>query len=191
MNTHFFLALLHSLGLTQKKLRTIKPNEAEKYYNTLSISTLIDSGYNIDTATKIVDKKTAKLVEHVDNTFTKNSIRVVHIEDSDYPALLATIPNAPTILYVRGLLPSNDALLSVVGSRKHSHYATDCLTKILPELIRSGYGIVSGGAYGIDSVAHEITLKNKGYTAVVFGCGVDISYPPTNRRLFEEVVDAG
>lgn len=50
---------------------------------------------------------------------------------------------------------------------------------------------MSGGAYGIDSIAHEITLKNKGYTAVVFGSGVDVVYPPSNRRLFDEVVASG
>ncbi len=88
-------------------------------------------------------------------------------------------------------MPPNDALISVVGSRKHSQYSSDCLAKILPELIKSGYGIVSGGAYGIDSVAHEITLKNGGYTAVVFGSGVDVVYPPSNRRLFDEVVVSG
>ena len=96
-----YLAVLHSLGLTQKKLRSLKPENAEKYYNTLSISTLLDIGYTIDTATKIVDKKTAKLVEDVYNDLTKNAIKIVHIEDSDYPTLLATIPNAPAILYVR------------------------------------------------------------------------------------------
>jgi DNA processing protein len=58
-------------------------------------------------------------------------------------------------------------------------------------LIRAGYGIISGGAYGIDSVAHEITLKNKGYTAAVFGAGVDILYPPSNRRLFEDIIANG
>lgn len=96
-----YLAVLHSLGLTQKKLRSLKPENAEKYYNTLSISTLLGMGYTIDTATKIVDKKTVKLVEDVYNVLTKNAIKIVHIEDSDYPTLLATIPNAPTILYLR------------------------------------------------------------------------------------------
>lgn len=58
-------------------------------------------------------------------------------------------------------------------------------------MVRSGYGIISGGAYGIDSVAHEVTLKNKGYTAAVFGAGVDVDYPPSNRRLFEQILTNG
>lgn len=89
------------------------------------------------------------------------------------------------------MLPLNTALISVVGSRKHSQYAASCLEKIIPELIRAGYGIISGGAYGIDSVSHEITLKNKGYTAAIFGAGMDIVYPLSNHQLFEEIVSQG
>ncbi|MBP7773988.1 DNA-processing protein DprA, partial [Candidatus Gracilibacteria bacterium] len=111
--------------------------------------------------------------------------------DAEYPSLLKILPDAPTILYVRGVLPTNDALISVVGSRKHSQYAVSCLEKIIPDLIRSGYGIVSGGAYGIDSIAHELALKNKGYTAAVFGAGIDVYYPPSNRGLFDKIVEQG
>ncbi len=50
---------------------------------------------------------------------------------------------------------------------------------------------MSGGAYGIDSVAHEITLKNKGYTAAVFGAGIDVIYPPSNRALFDRIAQNG
>lgn len=76
----------------------------------------------------------------------------------------------------------------MVGSRKHSTYAQSCLEKILPDMIRQGYVIVSGGAYGIDALAHEITLKHSGQTIVVFGAGVDVVYPATHRQLFEDIV---
>lgn len=79
----------------------------------------------------------------------------------------------------------------MVGSRKHSSYAAVCLEKILPELIRRGYTIVSGGAYGIDALAHQITLKHGGQTVVVFGAGVDVTYPTSHAQLFEEVVTGG
>jgi len=50
---------------------------------------------------------------------------------------------------------------------------------------------VSGGAYGIDALAHQITLKNGGQTVVVFGAGVDVTYPTSHAQLFEEVVIGG
>lgn len=58
-------------------------------------------------------------------------------------------------------------------------------------MISSGYGIISGGAYGIDSVAHSTALKNKGYTAAVFGSGIDLYYPPSNHNLFEQIIAQG
>ncbi|MCB9807166.1 DNA-processing protein DprA [Candidatus Peribacteria bacterium] len=115
----------------------------------------------------------------------------MHRDDEDFPILLRELPDCPTILYVRGKLPPNDALISVVGSRKHSQYATASLEKIIPDLVLSRYGILSGGAYGIDSVAHEITLKHNGYTAAVFGAGIDIYYPSSNRALFDQIITKG
>lgn len=188
---HLYLAILHSLGFTQRKLRDIAPETAEAYYRTFDTNTLIESGFSFDTAARIVDKRTDKIVEHVERTLRELKVRLVYVEDVDYPSLLRVLPDAPTLLYVRGQLPLHDALLSVVGSRKHSQYALSCLERIIPDLVRSGYGIISGGAYGIDSVAHATVLKNKGYTAAVFGSGIDLSYPPSNRRLFEEIVESG
>lgn len=57
-------------------------------------------------------------------------------------------------------------------------------------MIRHGYVIVSGGAYGIDALAHEITLKNRGQTIAVFGAGVDVAYPVAHTKLFEDIVTA-
>ncbi len=187
---HLFLAILHTLGITQKKLATIRPEEAEEYFCHLTTERLLHSGYTLDMATRIVDKKTHFSVEDVESTIKKLHIDVIHKHDPAYPELLATLPDAPTILYLRGTL-SQIPLLSVVGSRKHSPYAQSSLEKILPDIIRAGYGIVSGGAYGIDSIAHEIALKNNGYTLAVLGTGVDISYPISHKHMFEDIVHKG
>jgi DNA processing protein len=188
---HFFFALLHSLGLSHKKLALISPEKVENFYEGVSIQKLLQIGIIEDAAIKIVDKKNVLNVERIEGLLREKNIRIIHKDDEEYPQLLINIPDAPTILYVRGKLPDHDALISVVGSRRHSGYAQSCLEKILPDLIRSGYTIVSGGAYGIDSLAHEITLKNKGQTLVVFGAGIDVVYPVTHARLFEDVIAGG
>jgi len=185
---HVFFALLHSLGLSHKKLALISPQQVENFYHSVNIQKLLQIGVSEDIALKIVDKKSTQNVERVERVLHEKNIRIVHRDDAEYPKLLVNISDAPTILYVRGKLPDHDALISVVGSRRHSSYAQSCLEKILPDLIRSGYVIVSGGAYGIDSLAHEITLKNKGQTLVVFGAGIDVTYPVTHARLFESVI---
>lgn len=158
---HLFFSLLHSLGLSHKKLALIPPQKAESFYTTVNIQKLLQIGVIEDAAIKIVDKKSTLNVERVERLLSEKNIRIIHKDDVEYPQLLINISDAPTILYVRGKLPDHDTLISVVGSRRHSSYAQSCLEKMLPDLIRSGYAIVSGGAYGIDSLAHEITLKNK------------------------------
>jgi DNA processing protein len=187
---HLPYALLHSLGFTQRKLRDILVEDAGFIYEHLNAKTLLGRGFQLDTIDKIVDKKTEKFVEHVEQTLTRLCVKIVHRDDEDFPSLLRELPDSPTILYVRGSPPPNDALISIVGSRKHSQYAISCLEKIIPDLIRAGYGVISWGAYGIDSVAHEITLKNNGYTAAVFGSGIDLYYPPANEALFDRIVGA-
>jgi DNA processing protein len=188
---YLYFAVLHTLGFTQRKLRDVPPEMAEEYYRTFDTSMLVWDGFSMEKAQSIIDKRTDKIVEDVERLLNDLQIQVVHIEDEIYPVLLKVLPDAPTLLYYRWQLPSNDALISVVGSRKHSQYAVSCLEKIIPDLTRAGYGIISGGAYGIDSVAHETTLKNKGYTAAVFGAGIDVIYPPSNTALFEEIIAGG
>jgi DNA processing protein len=190
-NIQLSFAVLHSLGFTQRKLRDISPDQIDEYLQTFDMQKLIEAGFQIDKASSIVDKNTPQYVERVERTLRDLNIYLVHREDPEYPSLLKVLPDAPTILYYRGQLPPNDALISVVGSRKHSQYAVSSLEKIIPDLIRAGYGIISGGAYGIDSVAHEITLKHNGYTAAVFGAGIDVSYPPSNTSLFDQIIANG
>ena len=157
---HLFFALLHSIGLSHKKLALIPPEKVENFYQSVNIQKLLQLGIIEDVAMRILDKKNTLNVERVERLLSEKNIRIIHRDDAEYPQLLINIADAPTILYVRGKLPDHDALISVVGSRRHSSYAQSCLEKMLPDLIRSGYVIVSGGAYGIDSLAHEITLKN-------------------------------
>ena len=100
-NPHFYLAVLHTLGFTQKKLRDISPERAEEYYRTFDTSTLLQDGFSVDKIQSIVDKKTDTIVEDVERVLKALNIQLVHIEDEAYPVLLRVLPDAPTILYFR------------------------------------------------------------------------------------------
>lgn len=65
---HLHFAILHTLGLTQRNLRDISPENVEEYYLRLDTSKLVAAGFNMDRAITIVDKKTDKTVEHVERT---------------------------------------------------------------------------------------------------------------------------
>lgn len=118
--------------------------------------------------------------------------KIVSIEDSDYPERLKEIYDAPPVLYVRGELEYKDRFaVAVVGSRHPSTYGTISTESIAMGLSQRGITVVSGMARGIDSLAHKGALKGGGRTIAVLGSGVDVIYPPENKRLYNDIIGQG
>jgi DNA processing protein len=109
--------------------------------------------------------------------------------EKKYPYRLQFIPNPPPNLWIKGdnLDLFNQPTLAVVGSRKPSKYGQKVTQKIVSQLVKRGFVIVSGMARGIDSIAHRSTLKNKGQTIAVLGSGLNVIYPPENKKLFNQI----
>ena len=104
--------------------------------------------------------------------------------DAGYPARLAEVPDAPATLHVRGALVDADALaVAIVGSRRATPYGLEVAETLAADLAARGVTIVSGLARGIDSAAHRGALRVGGRTLAVLGSGVDVIYPPENRRV--------
>jgi DNA processing protein len=120
------------------------------------------------------------------------TMRVVRRADDDYPALLRQSAVAPPELFVRGRLDAEDALaVAIVGARQATPYGIETAEWLAGDLARRGVTVVSGLARGIDSAAHRGALQAGGRTIAVLGSGVDVVYPPENRRLAVEIVARG
>ncbi|WP_235847870.1 DNA-processing protein DprA [Natronorubrum thiooxidans] len=123
--------------------------------------------------------------------YRNDGIEVIGIDDDRYPAALRR-NHAPLILYARGNVDLlDDPAVSVSGSRETNEAGRQWIREIACELAAEGYTIVSGGARGSDTAAHEGTLDATGETIVVLGTGVDTPYPEENEALFSDIVDAG
>lgn len=119
-------------------------------------------------------------------------IRCISLADRDYPANLKTIAGAPPVLYMKGqLLPQDDLAIAVVGSRNATFYGRQVTEKFIFDLVKNGLTIVSGLARGIDTTAHKTALEAGGRTIALLGCGLDMVYPPENKKLAEEIVKNG
>ena len=116
---------------------------------------------------------------------------IITIRDKEYPPLLKNIPDPPIVLYKKGPLEAGMNTLAIVGSRKATPEGMNLAEKIGETLSSVGITIVSGLARGIDAAAHRGALKEKGKTVAVLGCGIDICYPPENRRLFKTTGEEG
>jgi DNA processing protein len=112
--------------------------------------------------------------------------------DADYPESLRQIYDPPVVLYVRGALTAKDKnAVAMVGSRTTTHYGLEVARKLAYQLAYVGVTVVSGGARGIDSAAHQGALSAKGRTVCVLGTGVNIIFPPENKELFERIAANG
>jgi DNA processing protein len=112
--------------------------------------------------------------------------------DVDYPERLAHIHLPPAVLYVRGdtgVLARRSG--AIVGSRNANDYAQRVLRTLIPPLVGAGLVVVSGGARGVDGMAHAITSASGGQTVVVLGSGLARPYPAEHRALFDEVLATG
>ena len=117
---------------------------------------------------------------------------IVTQEDTEYPELLRQIYDPPIVLYVKGTLaPQDKNGVAIVGSRQTTHYGIEIARKFGYQLAYVGVTVVSGGARGIDTAAHQGALSAKGRTLCVLGTGINIVFPPENAELFERITASG
>jgi len=118
--------------------------------------------------------------------------RVLIQSDDEYPALLREIYDPPIVLYLKGALTAKDKnAVAMVGSRMTTHYGIETARKLAYQLAYVGVTVVSGGARGIDTAAHQGALAARGRTVVVLGTGVNVVFPPENNELFERAAANG
>jgi DNA processing protein len=113
--------------------------------------------------------------------------RVVLLGDAGYPPALRQLSNPPPLLYVRGRLAPAQPRVAVVGSRAAGDDALQIARGFGEALARAGVQVVSGGARGIDTAAHEGACGGRGGTLAVLGSGIDVVYPQENEDLFERI----
>lgn len=143
---------------------------------------------------KIIDKINSVTHKDIDNIFKDciaNGIRIITIEDNDYPNRLRNISVPPLVLYIKGTLPVVDNLpiVCIVGPRieKVSDFGKKAAYSLALRLSRAGFIIVSGAATGSDTYAHIGAIRGGGKTIAVLGCGICYDYLPENRALRNKI----
>ncbi len=126
------------------------------------------------------------------NNLEKDGIKVVTLEDAEYPDKLRYTDDAPMLLYCKGDLSLlNKDCLSIVGTRMPSNYGRFVTEKFAGALAMAGLVVVSGLAYGVDSISHRKTLEVGGKTIAVLGGGFNHIYPEANTNLANEIAEKG
>ncbi len=104
----------------------------------------------------------------------------------EYPEQLKSQTEPPPIIFSTSQI-KKCRYVAVVGSRKPSHETINIVRQYTKEYIEKGYAIVSGGAAGVDGIAHQTAIELGAYTLAVLGCGIDINYPKINTDLLNQI----
>ncbi len=119
-------------------------------------------------------------------------ITPLFITDERYPQRLLNCYDSPTLLYYRGTADLNTSkIISIVGTRNHSDYGKATCEKLVEELQHENVLVISGLAYGIDTIAHKASIKNNLATVGVLAHGLDRIYPPQNKALAKQMTEQG
>lgn len=117
-------------------------------------------------------------------------LEIITLEDERYPNQLKNIKNPPKQLYAKGnieLLKTN--IISMIGSRACSENGIKLAQQFSKGLVYQGLTIASGMAIGIDTIAHQTTLQEKGKTIAVLGNGFQHIFPKENIELYQQIVE--
>ncbi len=139
------------------------------------------------------EKKDRELPAHPEQkTDGKNKINFITIHDPGYPKKLRSIPDAPLGLWYIGELPSEDLpAVAVIGARECSEYGEYVAKNLGLALARAGVQVISGMARGIDGISQQAASDEGGRSFGVLGSGVDICYPPSNKKLYDSLKKGG
>lgn len=191
--------LLSVEGIGPIKIRSLM-NKFQSFENILNanLNSLQNvDGISVNLAKRIIQSKENKEsfksnLEKEFDRLKKMNAKVVTIWDDEYPSLLDKIYDPPLVLYMLGNFTEEyNYSIAIVGTRQPTNYGKIQAEKFATELALQNIPIISGLARGVDSIAHRAVLKTNGKTIAVLGSGLDVIYPPENRKLFEDITEKG
>ncbi len=122
----------------------------------------------------------------------KYKITPLFITGNDYPKRLLNCYDSPALLYYRGNADLNTSkIIAIVGTRNNGEYGRAVCEKLVEDLQAENILIVSGLAFGIDTIAHKAALKNGLQTVGVLAHGLDRIYPSQNKLLAKQMTEHG
>jgi DNA processing protein len=185
------LVTLHSAGVSHSDLFRVRlklgrmPESAEirspGFFHRFAFDTAKSATYASEISKGCGDRALDRL--------RRVGARVLVHGDTGYPEGIAALRRPPFLLYLRGELPRPKGAVSIVGSRKPTSYGEAVTRRFTRSFIQNGWSVVSGGAYGVDSIAHREALDSSGSTVAIVGTGIDVDYPTKHRALFDRIAE--
>ena len=186
-----WLSLIKNLG-SKRKLKLLELYKNPEVIYKLTKEELINiNGIGEAIANDIIISKNEKILNYHIKYMKENNIKIININEREYPQALKKIYDPPISLYVKGNIEKlNNKNIGIVGCRECTTYGKKSAEYFSYNLSKQNINIVSGLAKGIDSYAHLGSL-NTGNTIAVLGNGLDMIYPKENLELANEIIKRG
>ena len=184
-----WLSCIKGLGSVRKQILLNRYKTPEKIYTLKKEEILQMKGFNEILAENIICRENRENIDKQIEALQKENIKIITIEDKEYPEILKTIYDYPVSIFVKGnekIL--NTPAIGIVGCRESSSYGEKVAQYFAYHLSKRKINIISGLAKGIDSQSHIGAIKAKGITIGVIGSGLDIVYPKENEYLYDKII---
>jgi DNA processing protein len=148
---------------------------------------------NLSIVEKFIEQRKSIEPDQLMDKLLISGVEAFHYFHPEYPYILRQITDPPLVLFTKGQFHACDfdCSVGIVGTRKPSSYGERIAKGLAKDLAGAGVLIVSGMAYGVDSLAHWGAIESNGLTVAVLGCGVDLCYPSSNKPLYRAITEEG
>lgn len=183
---------VHRPALLRKMMEAA--GSAKELFDNLDYINDFLPGISPDLVATLKDKEIVERAEREMEFVQSKGIRLICLNDSDYPYRLFECDDAPIALYSMGNASLNAKhIVSIVGTRHASEYGKHLCATFVSDLARllPGTLIVSGLAYGIDICAHKAAVEAGLPTIGVLAHGLDRLYPQAHRSVAKKMIEQG
>ena len=119
-------------------------------------------------------------------------INKIRPQNNKYLQMLESIALKPKLLYYYGQWPEKRVeTVAIVGARKNTKYGEEIAFELAKTLAEKGIIVISGLAYGIDSIAARGALAGGGKTIAILGTEIEKIHPSTHISLAQQIVENG
>ena len=156
------------------------------------LEALIAGEYGAKSCKNILRKIDHTNVDMLQSAINATDSEFIYPGHSKWPAQIDQLSNPPIGLIVKGDIAClSEKSIAIIGTREPTESGIRNARSFASRFTKHGWHVVSGGAIGIDSVAHSAALKSGGKTIAVVASGVDVDYPPVNSDLFKRIAENG
>lgn len=189
---HIALSLVQGLGAGRIiRLMQEFPN-AEDVFRVSEKQIREIPGFGKTIASNIAKFNDWKRVDDILSVTENTDAWLLSINNEKYPNRLRHIYDPPLIIWGRGDVNALSRQgIAIIGTRKPTSYGRQKASLFAGRLAKTGLSIISGLAYGVDTLAHTAAVENNGCTVAVLGSGIDKIYPASNKRLTDEIISKG